>query len=350
MRLFRILLASTVGALVAACAGASSGAPTVQHPALRPAHVSPGSRGHIYVGYASTIYRGGAEVLVYNPGQNRSIGHPYDAIGELDGIAFDSAGYIYVCNFNRPAFGKNAGSVYAADPNPRTVHNDIDNPYAIALDPSDRLYVANTYGTKLDNTVAVFEPHSNVLFELLSTGISDPVSLVVDSAGNLYVANFGASDVTVYAPGSTSPSYTISDGIGAPRALTLDQNGNLYVANASLNDVTIYAPGTQTPLRTISKQVNAPDALAIDPLGKLYVANWMTYGGTITVYDLATGQLLHKITNAIYEPYSIAVDQNGRLYVANFFRSVVIFSGDTWKVLRKIREYGQGAVVVTYGP
>ena len=246
---------------------------------------------------------------MYNPGQNKSIGHPYDAIGELDGIAFDSAGYIYVCNFNRPAFGKNAGSVYAADPNPRTVHNDIDNPYAIALDPSDRLYVANTYGTKLDNTVAVFEPHSNVLFELLSTGISDPVSLVVDSAGNLYVANFGASDVTVYAPGNTSPSYTISDGIGAARALTLDPNGNLYVANASLNDVTIYAPGTQTPLRTISKQVNAPDALAIDPTRQTLRCELDDLRRRLspsTTWRRDSSYM--KITNAIYEPYSIAVD------------------------------------------
>jgi hypothetical protein len=53
----------------------------------------------------------------------------------------------------------------------------------------------------------------------ISTGVSQPIALALDGAGNLFVAN--ASTVTEYAPPYTGTPTTISTGVSGPRALLL---------------------------------------------------------------------------------------------------------------------------------
>jgi DNA-binding beta-propeller fold protein YncE len=88
---------------------------------------------------------------------------------------------------------------------------------------------------------------------------------VFDGSGNLYVANAGDNDVTVYAPGSTSVLRTISQGVSVPDALGFDGSGNLYVVNYKRRTVTVYAPGKTSVLRTISQGLVNPRALAFGP-------------------------------------------------------------------------------------
>src|SRR5580704_7991027 len=71
---------------------------------------------------------------------------------------------------------------------------------------------------------------------------------------NLYVAN--EATVTVYAQGSTKVLRTISKGLSDPVALVFDSSGNLYVANFYNNTVTVYAPGGTYTVRTISQGVS----------------------------------------------------------------------------------------------
>jgi DNA-binding beta-propeller fold protein YncE len=59
--------------------------------------------------------------------------------------------------------------------------------------------------------------------------------------------------------------------LAAPRFAALGSvefhatNPNLYVANAGNSDVTVYAHGRTKVLRTISQGVNAPQALGFGP-------------------------------------------------------------------------------------
>ncbi|HEY1656457.1 MAG TPA: NHL repeat-containing protein [Candidatus Tumulicola sp.] len=345
----RLVLSCLVAALLAACAASGNGTPSIQLPALRPAPTEPrSSSGHIYVAFVSTAYKGGAEVFEYEPGTNHPIAEPYDAYGEPSGFAFDSAGYMYLANYNQPG---GSGSVFALDPNPRTIRKGVSNPYSIALDANDRLYVANTSG-KNNSSVTIYEPHSDVVVATLTSGISFPRSIAIDSAQNLYVANSGtgAGTVEVFPPNSTVPAYSIVDGINQPFAVALGPNGNLYVANFSGNTVSVYRPGSTKPSLTISYQVSSPSSLAIDPLRKvLYVANWAyPADGDITAYKLTAGTFLREITKDVNTPYSIAVDGAGRLYVANFFRFVSIYKYGTGKLIGRIRHYYYGSVYVAY--
>ena len=60
-----------------------------------------------------------------------------------------------------------------------------------------------------------------------NTGLNRPFDLAFDGAGRLYVANYGANTITVYAAGATgnaTPTASISGanfGLGAPRALAI---------------------------------------------------------------------------------------------------------------------------------
>jgi len=63
-----------------------------------------------------------------------------------------------------------------------------------------------------------------------NTGLSLPTGLALDSAGNLYVANYGNSTITKFTP-SGAGSVFASTGLNGPESLAFDSAGNLYVAN-----------------------------------------------------------------------------------------------------------------------
>ncbi len=79
-----------------------------------------------------------------------------------------------------------------------------------------------------------------------TAGVDGPDALVVDSSGNLYVADRTNNTVEKFAPGSTVASVTYTAGVSEPDALALDSSGNLYVANYGNNTVEKFAFGSTT--------------------------------------------------------------------------------------------------------
>jgi DNA-binding beta-propeller fold protein YncE len=56
----------------------------------------------------------------------------------------------------------------------------------------------------------------------IAGGQSQPIALVIDALGNLYVANYGNNTVTEYPPPYAGASWiTFATGISAPLALAL---------------------------------------------------------------------------------------------------------------------------------
>jgi hypothetical protein len=109
----------------------------------------------------------------------------------------------------------------------------------------------------------------------------------------LFVSDNENNRVLVYNAASKTqnppPIRTITNGVQAPNGITTDKSGNLYVANYVANTVTIYAPNASAPKTTISNGLNGPWDVKVDGFGNVFVANVPLYGGTNTVSEYPAG-------------------------------------------------------------
>ena len=70
-----------------------------------------------------------------------------------------------------------------------------------------------------DGGVVEYSPLLRKVVRTITDGIDNPYAMAVDASKNLYVANEGNNSVTVYAHGSTHVSETITDGVYYPQSL-----------------------------------------------------------------------------------------------------------------------------------
>src|SRR5579863_5879361 len=86
-----------------------------------------------------------------------------------------------------------------------------------------------------NNAIRVYDASSKTqnppLLRTITNGISGPNGIATDLQGNLYVANYVANDVTVYAPNAASPKTTITSGMNFPFDVKVDGFGDVYVLN-----------------------------------------------------------------------------------------------------------------------
>jgi DNA-binding beta-propeller fold protein YncE len=189
------------------------------------------------------------------------------------------------------------------------------------------LYVANLSTTPHGNgNVTVYDPRNGKLIRTINSGIGeDPGSLVVDTNGNLYVANLTENNVAVFAPGSSAPVRTITQGVKKPFVLAFDSIGNLYVGGSK--GVTVYSSGDNSLVDTITDSVSNPAALTFDKDGALYVANTRGRNSYVTVYSANDYTLLRKLSAGLSftRPWKVGMlfDRLGDLYVTNSGSSTV---------------------------
>jgi len=214
---------------------------------------------------------------------------------QLDGtaaVALDKFGDLYVVDSDSESVTVYRGNATGNAP-PMAVISGPDtglaNPSAIALDSQSRLYVANAAA----GTVTVYAPGANGDAAPIRTitGLDGPSGLVVDGAGNLWVASQFANSLERFGPTDTMPSATISGSgtlLDGPQALTMDAAGNVVAADEYSSAITAYAPtdnGDAAPIYSISGSntgLDFPDGVDVDATGNVYVSN--LFANTITVY------------------------------------------------------------------
>jgi sugar lactone lactonase YvrE len=112
--------------------------------------------------------------------------------------------------------------------------------------------------------------------------------MVVDAAGNLFVANVDNQTVTVYPPGSMTPSKTYARGfkkrLTNPLTVAVGADGTMYLVNYTLtgqgSELLEYPPGKMSA--TVSIPLNGGgEGLALDTSNNLYVSYNGSAGGRI---------------------------------------------------------------------
>jgi len=213
----------------------------------------------------------------------------------LDGtgaVALDKFGDLYVANGDSETITVYPGDA-TGNTQPMAVISGPDtglaNPSAIALDSQSRLYVANA----ASGTVTVYSPGASGDAAPIRTitDLSGPSGVVVDGAGNVWVASSPTNSLERFAPTDTQPSATITGPdtlLDGPQALTLDAAGNVLVADEYSSAIRAYAPtdnGDDAPSYSIfgsSTGLDFPDGVDVDANGNIYVSN--LFANTITVY------------------------------------------------------------------
>jgi hypothetical protein len=136
----------------------------------------------------------------------------------------------------------------------------------------------------------VSEPRDTV--DPVTSTLSYPYGLALDSAGNLYVANFRAG-VNIYNQKTLKLQSLITSGLSYPIAVSVNFGGDIYVANNQPGSISVYN-SQLTEISTINDGTlifplrmyidSASDIWVLDGNGNthLYLDNWAPAGSTLT--------------------------------------------------------------------
>jgi serine/threonine-protein kinase len=162
----------------------------------------------------------------------------------------------------------------------------------------------------------------------LTDGVFNPEGLFADSAGDLYVVDTGANEVTVYPKGSNKPSATYTQDLSFPQDAAVDSKGTLYVTSSSNDLIVEYPNGSTYPSLTFSPP-GEPVGLAIDKHDNLYVTT--VDSGTIYRFRRGATQgkaLPYQMPGSAPNTCGLAFDLKGRLFVTDLHANAVYgFSG-----------------------
>jgi len=192
------------------------------------------------------------------------------------GLVFDSSGNAYVCD-------EGAGTIYKVTKSTGVTSaliTGLFNPWSITIDASNNLYVAENS----NEDVLKFSTNGGSALLTIKGGsgngptITGPVGVATDPTGNIYVLNFNSKQVFKYNSIGTYQTTAVNSGLSFPLALAVDDAGNVYVGDQSANGHTsltgfVNVYNQSGVLYTTITGINDPEGLAIDVSGNLYVSS-----------------------------------------------------------------------------
>jgi sugar lactone lactonase YvrE len=290
-----------------------------------------------------------------------------------NGLAVDSAGNLYIADSFDSRIRKVSNGVittvagngtrgFSGDGGPAT-SAQLYSPQGVAVDSAGNLYIADSGDNcirKVSNgtitTVAGdgTEGFSGDNGPATAARLSHPTGLAVDSAGNLYIADFSNNRIrkisngviTTVAGNGTLPPGSSGDGGPAtsaqlvyPTSVAVDSAGNLYIADAGNNCIRKVSNGVITTVAgngipgfsgdngpAASAQLYLPEGVAVDSAGSLYIADLHNQrirkvsNGVITTVtggSSSVGDNGPATSAQLDEPWGVALDSAGALYIAD---------------------------------
>ncbi len=264
----------------------------------------------------------------------------------------------------------NAAWIYAGDGAAAT-GSSIFLPFGVAVDAAGNLFLADSSNNRIRRVDAATGTISTVAGNgligysgdggaALSAALSNPSSLTLDAAGNLYFSDSGnnvvrridafTATISTVAGSATLHGYSGDNlpatqaALNGPNGLALDAAGNLYIADSANNVVRLVtaatgiistiagngAPGFSGDSGpALSASLNNPWSIAFGPSGELYIADQnnqrirkVSASGIISTFAGIgstgfTGDLGPANQAQLNVPSSVVVDVAGNVYIAD---------------------------------
>jgi DNA-binding beta-propeller fold protein YncE len=209
---------------------------------------------------------------------------------------------------------------------------NVDGPSGLTVDRLGRLLVADTHIYR----VLVYSPDGKILLQI-GDGVQGstpgrfgyPTDVVIDKAGNFYVAEYGDNDrIQVFSPQGTwlrqwgGHGYEPGEFL-KPRALAIDENDRLFVADSCNHRIQVF--DTQGKLLNswgsrgdAPGELRYPYDLSIGPDHCLYVCEYGNH--RVQKFDLdgkslGTWGKAGRGPGQLSNPYALAVDSRGNVSV-----------------------------------
>jgi alpha-tubulin suppressor-like RCC1 family protein/subtilisin-like proprotein convertase family protein/sugar lactone lactonase YvrE len=290
---------------------------------------------------------GGQNIIKVSPAGVNSI-FTASGLSYPNGLAFNSAGDLYVANTANNAGGGNI-SWYTPSAVETTFYSGLD-PHGLAFNTAGNLFQVDY------NSGNIYEYTPAGIQSTFATGFSLPILDAFDSAGNLFVsAGYGAGSGYITKITPAGVQTTFATGLTFPNGLAFNSAGNLFVSSQTSGVIYEYTPaGVRSTFTTLP--VSAVNGLAFNKAGNLFAAtsSGIIYevtpagiqsaftsiaptGADQLAFDApaSNGSLsgggayslqLNTVSNVIADHLSITWSTNDNLYIANSTNATVQWS------------------------
>jgi len=233
-------------------------------------------------------------------------------LNQPTGLALDGAGNLYIADFTGQRVRKvdTSGTITTLAgngtegyiDNVAATSGEVANPNSVALDSAGNLYISDSYNCLIREVTAATGTITTVAGTTTGAGtsancgssgdggaataaeLSSPYGVAVDSAGDIYIADFdnqrvrkvnGAGTINTVAGTGTAGSGgdggpATSAGFFAPDAVTVDPAGNLYIAdegNGRIRKVIVTSSALSFPGTTTAGTTSTPLSLVVSDVG-----------------------------------------------------------------------------------
>ncbi len=166
--------------------------------------------------------------------------------------------------------------------------------------------------TFVNEVLGVYQPGS----QLPINGYATPSNVAVDAAENVYGSDFILGIVIEATAASNYQNLiTLGGGFNAPQSLVLDGAGNIYVANQNSNLVQEIPPNCTTSacVITLPGSYTGASGVTVDGAGNIYVAS--TDGNIHEIETNGTVLLLGTFNNSTNGIVDIALDADRNIFL-----------------------------------